>query len=170
MKWIQIGMGMIGVIAAIGGVAALVGSRLPRTHRASAERPIAAPPALLWQTLTDVEAFPSWRHDVKRVRRLPDRDGRTAWIEEGRSGTMTFVLERADAPHILVSRMADPDLPFGGTWTFEITATPNGSRLRIVEAGEIYNPLFRFMARFVFGYDATIKNYLSALEGRFHGV
>ena len=83
---------------------------------------------------------------------------------------MTFVLERADAPHILVSRMADPNLPFGGTWTFEITATPNGSRLRIVEAGEIYNPLFRFMARFVFGYDATIKNYLSALEGRFHGV
>jgi hypothetical protein len=39
--------------------------------------------------------------------------------------------------------------------------------LRITEDGEVYNPLFRFMARFIFGYEATIGSYMSALEKRF---
>lgn len=179
MKWTTIIVFVFGAIAVIGAVAALVGSRLPRSHRASGECLLAASPELLWRTLTDIGAFPSWRHDLKRVQRLPDRDGRTAWVEEGRSGKMTFVFERMDAPHVLVSRIADPDLPFGGTWTCEITPTSNGSLLRITETGEIYNPLFRFMARFIFGHGGTINAYLSALEkkfgasrqpGRFHGL
>jgi hypothetical protein len=69
-----------------------------------------------------------------------------------------------------VSRIADPNLPFGGTWTFEITPAPGGARLRITEDGEIYNPLFRFMARFIFGYEGTINGYLSAQERAAHGV
>jgi hypothetical protein len=122
---------------------------------------------VLWRTLTDIEAFPTWRGDLKSVRRLPDRDGKTAWVEEGRSGKITFVFDRMDAPHALVSRIADPSLPFGGTWTCGITPVADGSRLTITEAGEIYNPLFRFMARFVFGYDGSINAYLSALEKKF---
>jgi hypothetical protein len=120
--------------------------------------------------LTDVERFPSWRQDVKRVRRLPDRDGKPAWVEEGRSGKMTFAVERVEPPRVLVTRIADPSLPFGGTWTLEITPAPEGARLRITEDGEIYNPLFRFMARFIFGYDGTIDGYFSALERTAHGV
>lgn len=154
-------------IAIVGALAALIGWRLPRSHRVSRERLLATPTDVLWRTLTDIEAFPTWRPDVKRVQRLPDRDGRTAWVEEGRSGKMTFVFERVDAPHILVSRIADPNLPFGGTWTSEIMPVPEGSRLTITEAGEIYNPLFRFAARFFFGYDGSINAYLSALDKKF---
>jgi len=104
------------------------------------------------------------------VQRLPDRDGKPVWVEEGSSGKMTLSFERMDPPRLVVSRIADPGLPFGGTWTSEITPTPDGSRLKITEDGEIYNPLFRFMARFIFGYDGTINKYLSALETKFHGV
>ena len=67
------------------------------------------------------------------------------------------------------ARIADPDLPFGGTWTYEITPDGGGSRLTITEDGEIYNPLFRFMARFVFGYEGTIASYMSSLEKRLAG-
>jgi hypothetical protein len=170
MKWITILIIVIGAVAVAGAVAALVGSRLPRSHRASGERVLPVPPDLLWHTLTDIEAFPTWRRDLKRVQRLPDRDGKPMWVEEGSSGKMTFSFERMDPPRLVVSRIADPSLPFGGTWTSEIAPAPHGSRLTITEDGAIYNPLFRFMARFIFGYDGTIKRYLSALETKFHGV
>ena len=61
-------------------------------------------------------------------------------------------------------RIADPKLPFGGTWTYEIAPTAGGSTLTITENGEVYNPIFSFMARFVFGYDGTMKTYLANLE------
>lgn len=170
MKWTTIAIAILAFIAIAAAAAVFIGSRLPRTHHASAERTLPIPPELLWRTLTDVDRFPSWRTDVKRVQRLPDRDGKPIWIEEGRSGKITYAVERMEAPRLLVTRIADPDLPFGGTWTLEIAPAPGGARLRISEDGEIYNPLFRFMARFVFGYDGTINGYFSALERTVHGV
>jgi uncharacterized protein YndB with AHSA1/START domain len=163
MKWMLV----VGVtIAALIALAALVGWRLPRSHRASREQTLAASPGAIWTAITDVEAFPSWR-DIKTAQRLPDRDGRPVWLEESRSGRMTLAVERMEAPRLLVVRIADRDLPFGGTWTYEITPIAGGTRLRVTEDGEIYNPLFRFMARFIFGYEGTIASYMAALEKRF---
>jgi hypothetical protein len=68
---------------------------------------------------------------------------------------------------MLVVRIADPKLPFGGTWTYEIAPIPKGSSLRIREDGEVYNPLFRFLSRFVFGHSATIDAYLKSLAKKF---
>jgi uncharacterized protein YndB with AHSA1/START domain len=166
MKWLIIAVATMALLVAL---TALVGSRLPKSHRVSREQALRASPEALWTAITSVEAFPSWRSDVSKVQRLPDRDGRPVWIEEGGSGKITLAVERWEPPRILVVRIADPDLPFGGTWTYEITPAAEGSRLRITEDGEVYNPLFRFMARFIFGYEATIGSYMSALEKRFSG-
>jgi polyketide cyclase/dehydrase/lipid transport protein len=163
MKWIVIAIGTISLTVAL---AALVGSRLSKSHRASREQTFAVPPSAVWTAITDVEAFPSWRTDVRKVQRLPDRDGRPVWIEEGDSGKITLAVERWEPPRILVARIADPSLPFGGSWTYEITPVGDESRLRITEDGDIYNPLFRFMARFIFGYEGTIRSYMSSLEKR----
>lgn len=35
--------------------------------------------------------------------------------------------------------------------------------------GEVYSPFFRFMARFVFGYERTMRTYLDGLEARMAG-
>ena len=40
----------------------------------------------------------------------------------------------------------------------------------ITENGEVYNPLFRFMSRFVFGHTATIDKYLEDLGQVLHGM
>ena len=95
------------------------------------------------------------------------RFGRRCWVEEGRSGKMTFVVEETDTPRRLVTRIADPDLPFGGVWTYDITGVSGGSRLSITEDGEIYNPIFRFVARFIMGYEGTMRSYLEALDRKF---
>jgi uncharacterized protein YndB with AHSA1/START domain len=103
---------------------------------------------------------------VKRIERLPDRDGRAVWAEHGSNGRITLAVEKSEPPRLLVLRIADPDLPFGGTWTYEVAPASGGSTLTITERGEIYNPIFRAMARFVFGYEATMAAYLDALEKR----
>jgi uncharacterized protein YndB with AHSA1/START domain len=166
MKWVLITVLALGLVVAL---AAMIGSRLGQSHRASVSKTFPVPPEVIWSAMTDVAAFPSWRAGVTRVERLPDRNGYPVWMEEGRSGKMTMAVERMEPPRVLVARIADPKLPFGGTWTYEITPDAGGSRLTITENGEIYNPLFRFMARFIFGYEGTIQSYLSSLEKRLIG-
>ena len=161
MRWLlYAALVLVGVVV----IAAVVGWLLPVAHRASREATMAAPPERVWAAITDLAAFPSWRAGVSRVERLPDRDGRTAWAEHTSEGRITFVTGRSEAPRLLVVRIADPDLPFGGTWTYEIAPAAGGARLRITEDGEIYNPIFRVMARFVFGYEGTIADYLASLQ------
>lgn len=72
-----------------------------------------------------------------------------------------------DAPRRLVSRIADPKLPFGGTWTLEIAPTEEGATLRITERGYMTNPFFRFMSQFVFGQTGAMESYLRSLAKKF---
>jgi uncharacterized protein YndB with AHSA1/START domain len=166
MKWVLL---VVAALAILLAVAALIGSRLGQSHRSSLTKTFPVAPDVIWGAITDVEAFPSWRAGVTRVERLPDRNGFPVWIEDGKAGRMTLAVERMERPRILVGRIADPTLPFGGTWTYEIEPDGSGSRLTITENGEIYNALFRFMARFIFGYDGAIRSYLSSLETRLAG-
>lgn len=163
MKWVLIAGGVIVVIV----VAALVvGWLLPEKHTATREATLLASPEAVWALITDVDAFPSWRTDVKSVERLPDRVGRPVWIEQGSGGKVTFAVDESTPPRRLVVRIADRDLPFGGTWTYDIAPAAGGASLTITEDGAIYNPLFRVMARFVFGYESTIAAYLAAAQKR----
>ena len=163
MKWMWITAAVIGILVV---VVLVIGWLLPEKHRAQRQATVKAPPETVWELITNVEAFPSWRGDVKTVQRLPDRDGRPVWVEEGSNGRITLAVERSEAPRLLVVRIADPDLAFGGTWTYEIAPAANGSTLTITEDGEIYNLLFRVMARFVFGYESTLAAYLTAADAR----
>ena len=166
MKWVWIAAGAIALLVV---VVLVVGWLMPVKHRASRQAAFQASPEAVWELITKVEAFPSWRGDVKAVEHLPDRDGRTVWAEEGSNGRITFAVERAEPPRLLVTRIADRDLPFGGTWTYEIAPAATGSTLTITEDGEIYNPLFRVLSRFVFGYESTIAAYLAAADKRLAG-
>jgi hypothetical protein len=64
-------------------------------------------------------------------------------------------------------RIASDDLPFGGTWTYEIAAADGGATLRITEDGLVKNAFFRFMSRFIFGHTATMEQYLKDLGKKF---
>ena len=63
----------------------------------------------------------------------------------------------------MVTRIADENLPYGGTWTFDVAPDSGGSALTITEDGEIKSALFRVMARFVFGYHATQEAILRGI-------
>lgn len=69
-------------------------------------------------------------------------------------------------PKLLVTKVVG-EKAFGGTWTFEIGPAKHGSTLTITERDEVYNPIFRFVSRFVMGHHRTIDAYLSRLRRRF---
>jgi len=165
VRWV-----LIGVILLVGlpALVALVGSLLPKTHSASRHATFPQSPETLWRVLTDRVAMPSWRTDLRAIERLPDLDGHEVWQETDKRG-QKLRLETLEAvpPRRLVGRIADPKLPFGGTWTYEITPVADGSTLTITEDGEIYNPIFRFVARFILGYTGTMESYLRALAAKF---
>jgi len=62
----------------------------------------------------------------------------------------------------MIARIADKDLPFGGNWDYSISPNATGSTLTIIENGEVYNPIFRVVSRFM-SNTATMDAYLSAL-------
>ena len=163
MKWALVAVGIIIllVICIVG-----IGYALPVAHTAQRSVLLAVPPPTVWATITDVAAYPTWRTDVDTVEVLAPVDGRQSWREKGTNGEITYAMTVVDPPSRLVTRIMDRDLPFGGEWEYVIVPEGPGSRITITERGEVYNPLFRFVSRFVMGHTAGIEGYLGALSAR----
>lgn len=158
------GLSIAGALALIVLVVLVVGYLLPVAHVASRQATLTAPPDRVFAVLTEVTAFPVWRHDVQTVEVLSAEPLR--WRERGANGDITFEVQERLVPTRLVTRIADPTLPFGGTWTFELVPEGTGTRLTVTERGEVYNPVFRFVSRFIIGHAGSIEQYLAALEDR----
>ena len=163
MKWI---IWIVAGIAIVVLVVAILGALLPQAHSASRTVRVAMPPEKLYALLSDVDRFPSWRPDVKGLERRPDRDGKPAWVEDVGGMKLPMVFERMEPPLLLVGRIDSKDFAFGGTWTYKIAPAPGGSNLTITEDGEVYNVIFRFMSRFVFGHHATMDKYLEHVQAK----
>ena len=163
MKWVIL---IVGGLALLVAVMAAVGAMLPRDHHATRKARFHVSPAALYAVLAGP---PDWRTGVKSYGELPDQGGKRRWWEEDtHRQKITYELVEAKPPERLVTRIAQPGLPFGGGWTFEIAPlSGGGSELRIHENGEIYNVIFRFMARFLFGYTGSIETYLRDLGVKF---
>ena len=162
MKWVYFAGGGLILLAAI---VALIGSMLPRDHHATRQARYRQKPEAIYFTLAGPV---DWRKDIKAFGNLPDRDGRKLWWEQDSHGQkVTYELVEDKMPWRRVTRIAEKDLPFGGTWTIEISPTADGSVVRITEDGQIYNVIFRFAARFFFGYTSSIEGYLRDLGHRF---
>ncbi len=163
MKWILLAVAALVVVV---GLVALVGALLPLKHHATRKARYRASPEALYAVIAGP---PDWRTGVKSFGVLPEKGGRKQWWEEdSHRQKITFELVEDVPARLLAVRMADPKLPFGGTWTFAISsAQGGGAELRITEDGEIYNVIFRFMARYFFGYTASIEGYLRDLATKF---
>ena len=159
MRWALIVVGVaVASLASLTGVGAL----LPKRHLVARRAVYARSPEAIWAAITDYEGQAAWRADLSRVETLPGRDGHAIWRETGRHGSMILETTEASPPHRLVRRIADPDLPFGGRWIYEIESVDGGAALTITEEGEVYNPIFRAVSRLM-GPGRTAETYLRAL-------
>lgn len=163
MRWIRAAAaGLVLIVAAV----IVVGMLLPKGHRASRTVEYDVPPGDLFATITDVARFAEWRSGVTSVDILDPVDGKTRFREHGPQGAVTYSIDVREPNTRLVTRIDDASLPFGGTWTFELTPTPTGTSLTITEDGEVYNPIFRVMSKLFFSPYATIDVYQADLRAR----
>lgn len=141
MKWLWI---VLGSLAGLSALIALIGAMLPVNHVASRRARFRETPEQIWPSLSPGVSQSRFRQDdvdYDVVEAVPNRR--------------------------LVTRIADKNLPYGGSWIYEIEPEAAGSAVRITERGEVYNPIFRFVSRFVMGQTATIDNSLRTLGKRF---
>ena len=160
MKWVLVVVGSIAVLVA---VVAVIGALLPKAHRASRWVVLKKTPREVYAVISDTANAPGWRHDLQKVEVLPPVHGLKCFRETGAHGAITYEVIEDRPGELFVSKIADENLPFGGQWTFEFASAGAGTRLRLTEEGEVRNVIFRFVARYIFGHAASIEGYLRNL-------
>jgi uncharacterized protein YndB with AHSA1/START domain len=145
------------------------GLLIPRRHVASRTLKTSQSPETVWRAITDYVGQPAWRKDLKTVERLPDREGRELWREVYEDGSpLTMETAEAVPPSRLVRIIVDEGGPFSGRWEYEIKANNmGGSSLTITEHGEVPNPFFRFVSRFVIGHTHFMEKFQKDLAAKF---
>ena len=166
----KIALIVAGVLAGLVAVVLVVGSSLPQNHTVSRSASFAVPPDSVWDAVTRVEDYPAWRRSLDSVSLIPVPGGKLSWRETSGSDKLTFEAVTVERPGHFVTRIADKGIPFGGSWDYRIVADATGSRITITENGEVYNPVFRFVSKYVMGHTSTIDKYLSDLAARLGGT
>jgi len=152
-------------VVAFAIAAVLAGFAVSKGHRASRTAIFRASPEAVFGVIADFSRHPEWREGVKKMDLSGPMAAGTVVTEDGSNGPMTYRIEQLSPPAKLVTRIID-NSQFGGTWTFELKPSGSGTELTITEDGEIYNPIFRLVARFIMGYHSTIDAYLEGLKRR----
>ena len=129
MRWVL--FGVFGIVALV-VVMAIMGTRLPREHRATRTVKLPRPPADVWAAVTRNASAASVPVDV---------------------------LE-STPPFRMVTRVKESEKNFGGTWTIAIAPVDGGSTLTITEDGWVANPVFRFISRYIIGQTATMDGLI----------
>jgi uncharacterized protein YndB with AHSA1/START domain len=153
------------LIACLMTAVLVLGAMQPRAHIASASIVLAAPQSRVWAMIEDTATQPQWRKDLTAVQQLPEQDGHLCWLEVQKYGKMPLCETLTVVPSKRVVLIADPKLPFGGTWTYDLApAGADSTTLTITENG-FTGPLFwRFMGHYVFHEDTMIKEYEASLQ------
>ena len=160
-------VGVITGLVLIAGIAALVGSRLPKAHVASRSIFLHRPPQDIYAVVRDFASAPRWRTDLKQIDVEPQQGGPVYFREVGKHGTVNYELVDDVPAKRMVTRIRDTNLGYSGQWTYTFAAENGGTRLTIREDGEVSNVLFRFMSRYIFGQTSTIDSYLTSLAKHF---
>lgn len=145
-------------VVAITVLTAGIGLLLEPSHVASRQAVYARTPDELWEVVTRFDLTPQWRSDVQAVE-IESGDP-IRFVEVGDQGPMLLEVLEQQRPRKLVLMTADPELPFTGSWTFELAPVEGGTRLTVTERGTIDNPLLRAMARLFMDPSATATTYL----------
>jgi hypothetical protein len=152
---------VVGALVAAILLVIVIGMLLPKSHTASRSAMFKSTPEQLFGLIDGPQ---TWRSNVKKYELVATPDGRRQWRETDDHGqTITYEAVERHPPTLLQTRIVTPGLPYSGTWTLNLEPMDAGTLLRITEQGDVYNPVFRFVSRFVIGQTRTIETYLRDL-------
>jgi hypothetical protein len=152
---------LIGAIIFVVAVIVVIGFTLPKRHLVSRSASYRVPPEKLYALIAGPQ---DWRPDIRHWEAVPNSDGLELTRETSNHGeTITYEVLDRTPPTSLKRRIATKNLPYSGTWTYSLESAGEITTIRITEDGEVYNPVFRFMSRFVLGQTRTMDAYLQSL-------
>lgn len=158
----KIFVGAVLVIVLLAGGVFTLGAMTPANHSVEASRKIAAPPERVAARIRDVAAYPDWRPGVG-VEDLTAGADAISYVETAEGDRIAYRLTEPEPGARFVATITDETLPFGGAWTISIEPAGAGARVHIREDGVVRDVLYRFFARYVFGYTSTMEQYLDSL-------
>jgi hypothetical protein len=151
---------IIGVLVVLVLCIVVIGSLLPKRHVASRSAVFNASPERLFALIAGSQ---QWRSDVKSCELLTKERKQFQRETSNHNETILYELQNIHPPLSIERRIATENLPYAGTWSFTLTPENAGTRVRITEDGEVYNPIFRFVSKFILGQTATQDAYLKAM-------
>jgi hypothetical protein len=161
----KIALFVFGSLVALIGLMAAIGWTLPIKHTAARTISLNTSPSQLWAIISDFKSSVLWRSELKAVEPIEVEPGSYGWKEISKDNdSITYATIEAVPEQKMIRKIVDKNLPFGGSWTFQLAGQNNQTQLTITENGEVYNPIFRFMSRFVFGHFASLDKYIQNLE------
>lgn len=141
----------------------VIGSLLPATRTASAQREIAAPPTRVWSLLLAIERQPSWRAELASVQMIDATPGRERWIEQPKKGPSIHFATECQAAGTAWSLSFSG--PAEGRWTGRLEPlSDNRTRILIEESATIANPWARLFARLFFNPQVFVDTYIDQIS------
>jgi uncharacterized protein YndB with AHSA1/START domain len=159
---------LLGGLLLAGGVMYFVGANLPERHTQIASLTVRANRVTVWKVITDYEKMPEWWPDIKAVRFETRPNGEIwTWNRDSHGEEIAFRTLGQREPEQLIREIVGENLPFGGTWTFDLSDVSDGhTRIMITEEGFVKPPVFRVIAKYFIGYDKTMNSFFTNLEKR----
>jgi len=155
---------ILALTAALLGLAALAGSRLPKTHVAASCQRFDASVDEVWEVVTNFTNYPNWRPGLSYVEAGPIIDGQPSWYEYCAPKIKVHLqIAGIEPKQRLVTRLVGAKLPIYGAWEYTFDEDNGGTILTIIEKDKVYNPLLRLCTRFVFPHHAAMDVFLFAL-------
>jgi hypothetical protein len=114
---------ILGSLVALVAAVALWGWMLPEGHMTTRVLRLSRPATEVWAAITDFEGQAALAPTSS-----PSREARAAtetWKEVGSNGEMLLATTEMDPHDALVRTIADPSLPFGGKWVYDVA--PDGA-------------------------------------------
>jgi len=155
-----------------------IGTSLPINHHAACSATYAKSIPFLFAAVADDDASVSWRPGIASAVLVSGNGATAVWRETDSHGGVITYRTVAYAEGSKITRAIDfvPGMQFGGTWGYVFSPGPMAvgheptsiNRVTIIEDGEIYNPFFRFLARYVFGFTQSMQTYLADLARLTH--
>lgn len=165
--YVKILLIVVGAVILVVAITAIVGAFLPRDHTATRSARFSKSPAEVFALVADFQNGKTWRTGLEKTEMLDPRGGKTCFREHTDFGPITYVVVTSIPGEKLVTKIDDPDLGFGGQWTFRLTPDGEGTRLEITEDGFVTNVMMRTMSRLFFSPTATMETYLADVGKKF---
>lgn len=150
---------MLIVVALVAGITGLIGCALPAEHTISQTVVVPATADQVYALISHVQDYPHWRTGVTSVDVLPEEAGQFHWVEVTSMGKVPQFLTENEPLQKRVVTIDDANLPWGGSWTYQLVPQGMTTQLTITEHGYVKNVYLRFADKYILGQSSTIQQY-----------